>query len=187
MRGDSLCEQCMAAQEPFFESSGGLLNASFQLAGCAKSDMFLSNVVHCYPRGNRKSHAHEIVNCSAYLHRESELVRPRLIIGLGGDAERVLSFFYPTARRVNWLFEAPGNVRSKAVPCLLFASHPCRVKRQHSEALEDEDVRSLASALRWAIAKGRPPSPTTPGPGPTCGGMICDVIAPDRELDKKQI
>lgn len=129
----------MAAQEPFFETSGGLLNASFQLAGCAKSDMFLSNVVHCHPRGHRKSHAHEIVNCSAYLHRESELVRPRLIIGLGGDAERVLSFFYPTARRVNLLFEAPGNVRSKAVPCLLFASHPCRVKRQHSEALEDED------------------------------------------------
>ncbi|MDM3974521.1 uracil-DNA glycosylase family protein [Mycobacterium marseillense] len=41
---------------------------------------------------------HEIVNCSPFLHRELEIVRPRLVITLGCDAERVMAFFYPRAR-----------------------------------------------------------------------------------------
>lgn len=182
--GQSLCEQCMAAQEPFYEGSGSLLDASFDMAGCSKSDTFVTNVVHCHPRGNRKSHDHEIVNCSSYLHRELDLVRPRLVIGLGGDAERVLSFFYPTARRAEWPFRPPRNLRSRTVPCLLFASHPSWVKRQHNQTLESEYVRSLAAALQWAIAKGSLPRQSVEAPAPTCGDMIPVAISPSRpEID----
>lgn len=73
--GQSLCEQCMKPQEPFFEGSGSLLNEGVRLAGRAKGKTFISNVVHCHPPKNRGSREHEIVNCSSYLHRELELVR----------------------------------------------------------------------------------------------------------------
>ena len=169
--GQSLCEQCMEPQEPFYEGSGSLLNTSFELAGCVKADTFITNAVHCHPRGNRKSHNHEIVNCSSYLYRELEIVRPRLVIGLGDDAERVLSFFYPTARKVPWPFSAPSNVRSKTVPCLHFAKHPSWVKRQHDAALEEAYVSSLTQALKWAISKGSLRSQPVPRPEPTCEGM----------------
>jgi uracil-DNA glycosylase family 4 len=152
--GQSLREQCIEPQEPFFEGSGSLLNKCFERAGCRKDDIFLTNAVHCHPRGNRKSHNHAVVNCAPYLHRELEIVRPRLVIGLGEDAERVLSFLYPTARVVPWPFIAPRNVRSKTVPSLHFAKHPSWVKRQHDPAYENEYLSSLSAALRWAIAKG---------------------------------
>lgn len=181
--GQSLCEQCMKPQEPFFEGSGSLLNASFNLAGCEKADTFVTNVVHCHPRGNRRSHAHEIVNCASYLYQELEIVRPRLVIGLGEDAERVLSFFYPTARKAPWPFSAPRNIRSKTVPCLLFAKHPSWVKRQHDKALEDEYVRSLADAMRWAIAKGSLLNQPVPRPDPTCGGMALMPVDPSPNSD----
>lgn len=173
--GQSLCEQCMKPQEPFYEGSGSLLNTSFERAGCEKADTFITNVVHCHPPGNRKSHNHEIVNCSSYLYRELEIVRPRLVIGLGDDAERVLSFFYPTARKVPWPFTAPRNIRSKTVPCLHFAKHPSWVKRQHDAALEEEYVSSLSEALKWAIAKGSLWSQTAL-PGPTCAGMATPTL-----------
>lgn len=184
--GQSLCEQCIKPQEPFYEGSGSLLDMSFELAGCEKADTFITNAVHCHPRGNRKSHNHEIVNCSSYLYRELEIVRPRLVIGLGEDAERVLSFFYPTARKVPWPFSAPSNIRSKTVPCLHFAKHPSWVKRQHDTALEDEYVSSLAEAVKWAIAKGSLRSQSAGHIEPTCGGMVpvesqlrSDRIAPE--------
>ena len=107
--GQSLCEQCMERQEPFYEGSGSLLNL-----------IFTSYQPHSLS---------SIVNCSSYLYRELEIVRPRLAIGLGDDAERVLSFFYPTARKVPWPFSAPSNVRSKTVPRLHFAKHPSWIKR----------------------------------------------------------
>lgn len=144
----------MAPQEPFFEGSGGLLEDAFKLAGCKKADLFITNAVHCHPPGNRKSQTHEIVNCSPYLFRELEIVRPRLVIGLGEDAARVLSFLYPTARKVLESFEPPKHFRSTAVPCLFLAKHPSWIKRQHSDVFEADYVRSLADAMKWAIAKG---------------------------------
>lgn len=109
--GQSLCEQCMEPQEPFYQGSGDMLEASFAVAGCDKADMFITNVVHCHPPGNRQSHPHEILNCSAYLFRELEIVRPRLVVGLGGDAKRLLSFFYPTARQVVLPFSPAREVQ----------------------------------------------------------------------------
>ncbi|MCU1699410.1 MAG: Uracil-DNA glycosylase superfamily [Mycobacterium sp.] len=176
--GQSLCEQCMEPQEPFYEGSGSLLETSFTLAGCAKADTFVTNAVHCHPRGNRKSHTHEIVNCSSYLYRELEIVRPRLVIGLGEDAERVLSFLYPTARVAPWPFIAPRNIRSKTVPVLLFAKHPSWAKRQHVNAFQQDYVRSLADALRWAIAKGPLPSQPISHLEPTCSGMVPAAFDP---------
>lgn len=162
--GQSLCEQCMAPQEPFFEGSGSLLDTSFERAQCKKPDLFITNAVHCHPRGNRASYPHELVNCSPYLYRELEIVRPSLVIGLGEDAERVLSFFYPTARKVLSPFAKPKNVRSKTVPVLYFATHPSYIKRKHNPALETEWVNGMAEALKWAIAKGslrrQPAEPT---------------------------
>ncbi|MDB5712588.1 MAG: glycosylase [Sphingomonas bacterium] len=96
--GQSLCEKCMESQIPFTGGSGELIDQSIERAGREKTDVFISNVVHCHPPGNRPSHEHEIVNCSPYLHRELDIVRPRLVITLGRDTQRVLTFFYPRAR-----------------------------------------------------------------------------------------
>ncbi|OBK53444.1 uracil-DNA glycosylase family protein [Mycobacterium kubicae] len=152
--GQSLCEQCMEPQEPFYEGSGSLLNRSFARVPIKKDRLFITNAVHCHPPKNRESYTHEIANCSSYLYRELEIVRPSLVIGLGDDASRVLSFIYPTARTVPWPFVAPRNVRSKLVPRLFFAKHPSWIMRQHNPALEEEWVDSVSAALKWAIARG---------------------------------
>jgi uracil-DNA glycosylase len=162
--GQSLCEQCMEPQEPFYQGSGDLLEASFAVAGCAKADMFITNVVHCHPPDNRPSHPDEILNCAAYLFRELEIVRPRLVVGLGGDAKRILSFFYPTARQVVSPFAPPEKFRFRTVPCLYFADHPSWVKRKHDDVFEAEWVNSLGEALKWATSKGSLPSKPIPTP-----------------------
>ncbi|PJE02321.1 MAG: uracil-DNA glycosylase [Mycobacterium sp.] len=174
--GQSLCEQCMERDEPFYERSGTLLDRSFPLAGCEKSDLFITNAVHCHPRGNRPSHLHEIVNCSPYLYRELEIVRPRLVIALGDDAQRVVSFFYPTARTVLAPFVTPKNLRSKAVPCLYFTKHPSYIKRKHSDVLETEWVNGVADALKWAIAKGPMRTQSFPVGKTACKGVALDAV-----------
>ncbi|TRW86259.1 uracil-DNA glycosylase [Mycolicibacterium sp. 018/SC-01/001] len=170
--GQSLCEQCMEPQEPFYEGSGSLLDEIFEKAGCHKADLFITNAVHCHPPRNRPSDDLEIVNCSTYLYRELDLVRPRLIIGLGGDAKRVLTFICRRARELPWPFEAPRNMRSKTMPSLIFAKHPSWVKRQHRSELETEYVNSLSDAISWAMSRGPFESSSEPTIEPTCGGMV---------------
>jgi DNA polymerase len=153
--GQSLCGPCMKHQEPFYGGSGGLLDKSLHKARIAKTEVFITNVVHCHPPRNRESLPLWIDNCSPYLHLELEIVQPRLVIGLGLDAKAALRRFYPErpARELKWPFTAPRAVRTKptSLPDLLFAKHPSWIKRQHDDSLEQEYVESLARALKWAF------------------------------------
>ncbi|MBX8688068.1 uracil-DNA glycosylase [Mycobacterium sp. 20091114027_K0903767] len=154
--GQSLCEKCMLTQIPFTEGSGDLIDAGISRARRKKKDVFISNAVHCHPPKNRASHQHEIVNCSPFLHRELEIVRPRLVITLGRDAERVLRFFYPRARASEAPFEPPRGRLPKGVPYIFNAKHPSWIQRQHNDELEEQYVSDLAAAIRWSFDHAHP-------------------------------
>ncbi|MBF4192334.1 glycosylase [Mycolicibacterium phlei] len=153
--GQSLCEKCMSTQIPFTGGSGDLIVEGIALAGLRKDEVFISNAVHCHPPKNRASHRHEIVNCSTFLHRELELVRPRLVITLGRDAERVVRFFYPEARFVKPPFVPPRGRLPRGVPIVFQAQHPSWVKRQHDDQREKRYTQDLAAAIRWSFDHAR--------------------------------
>ncbi|MBI2700069.1 MAG: uracil-DNA glycosylase [Mycobacterium sp.] len=153
--GQSLCEKCMETQIPFTGGSGDLIGDSIRRAGHEKRDLFISNAVHCHPPKNRASHEYEVVNCSPFLHRELEIVRPLLVIALGRDAARVLEFFYPRARVSLLSFEIPRGRLPKGVPYMFYAKHPSWVQRQHDDELEAEYVSALAAAIRWGFERTR--------------------------------
>ena len=44
---------------------------------------YIANIVKCRPPGNRNPQPDEAQACSAYLKRQIELIRPKLIIALG--------------------------------------------------------------------------------------------------------
>lgn len=158
--GQSLCEPCMAKQEPFVGGSGDLLDASFVLADIAKRSLYITNVVHCHPPDNVSSRPEWIRNCTPYLRQELSIVLPKLIIGLGKDAEIALRNFYPDARVLSWPFRTPRDFASRESPRLHFIKHPSWIKRQHNPALTKHWEASLGRALRWGFLLR-----------PTCGGM----------------
>jgi len=48
--------------------------------------VFIANIVKCRPPGNRKPLPDEAAACLPYLHRQIALVRPTVILALGGTA-----------------------------------------------------------------------------------------------------
>lgn len=136
--GQSLCRQCMEPQEPFYKGSGVLLDRSFKKAGVKKKRLFTTNVVHCHPPKNKTSLPLWVKNCRSYLQTELEIVQPRLVIGLGEDAEEALTTHYRKSRML-------------VTPALMFAKHPSWILRQHDPALEKKYVSQLAHAIRWAL------------------------------------
>lgn len=149
--GQSLCEKCMDTQIPFTGGSGDLIDDGIALAGLRKDQVFISNAVHCHPPENRVSHQDEIFNCAPFLHRELELIRPRLVITLGRDAARVVRFFYPGARFVEPLFVPPRGRLPRGVPVVFQMQHPSWVKRKHDDQREMRFTRDLAAAIRWSF------------------------------------
>jgi DNA polymerase len=70
--------------EPFVGQAGKLLDnmlAAIRLKRGA--NVYIANLVKCRPPGNRNPEPHEALQCEPYLHRQIELIRPKLIIALG--------------------------------------------------------------------------------------------------------
>ena len=158
--GESLCHACMASQEPFTGGAGRVLDRSLARAGIAKEEVFTTNAVHCHPhsqpRDNRDPHPHEITNCMPYLRHELEIVRPRLVIGLGRYARAALGSIYPSAVPLPWPFTVDRHAGSAEAssPGLLFPSHPYWVMTR-PEPFREEYVTALALALDWGF-RGQP-------------------------------
>jgi DNA polymerase len=52
--------------------------------------VYITNIVKCRPPQNRKPLPDEIAACIPYLHRQLELIRPKVIVALGGTAGEAL-------------------------------------------------------------------------------------------------
>ena len=75
---------------PFVGRSGKLLDDILKSIGLAREDVFICNVLKCRPPGNRDPEPMEAQACSPYLHRQLELIRPKVIIAWGKPAAATL-------------------------------------------------------------------------------------------------
>jgi DNA polymerase len=76
--------------EPFVGAAGQLLNRILAACGLKREEVYICNILRCRPPGNRQPQADEAANCREYLERQIELVRPKVLVALGGSATRYL-------------------------------------------------------------------------------------------------
>jgi uracil-DNA glycosylase family 4 len=73
-----------AQGEPFVGQAGKLLDSMLAAIKLKRGDnVYIANVVKCRPPGNRNPEADEALACEPYLHRQIELLQPKLIVALG--------------------------------------------------------------------------------------------------------
>jgi DNA polymerase len=78
--------------EPFVGAAGQLLTKIISATGLSRADVYIANILKCRPdtpgqsHGNRKPTAEEMATCIPYLHEQIDLIRPKVIVALGGVA-----------------------------------------------------------------------------------------------------
>ncbi|MGH7497383.1 MAG: uracil-DNA glycosylase [Gemmatimonadales bacterium] len=75
-----------ATGRPFVGQAGKLLDGILQAIDVPRETVYITNVVKCRPPQNRKPLPDEIAACIPYLHRQIELIRPMVLVALGGTA-----------------------------------------------------------------------------------------------------
>jgi uracil-DNA glycosylase len=75
-----------AQGRPFVGQAGSLLNGILEAIEVPRDSVYITNIVKCRPPQNRKPLPDEIAACMPYLHRQLELIRPKVIVTLGGTA-----------------------------------------------------------------------------------------------------
>jgi len=73
-----------AQGEPFVGQAGKLLDNMLAAIKLKRGEnVYIGNVIKCRPPGNRNPEPAEALACEPYLHRQIELIKPKLIIALG--------------------------------------------------------------------------------------------------------
>ena len=85
--------------EPFVGAAGMLLDKMLAAIGLSRKEgVYIANIVKCRPPANRTPKSDEAASCLPYLHRQIELVRPKLIVALGRVAAAHLLEDAPISR-----------------------------------------------------------------------------------------
>ncbi len=71
---------------PFVGAAGKNLDELLALAGLAREEVFIANVLKCRPPGNRNPLTEEIRACAHFLHDQARIVNPEYIVTLGNFA-----------------------------------------------------------------------------------------------------
>jgi uracil-DNA glycosylase len=75
-----------ATGRPFVGQAGQLLDSILEAIEVPRNSVYITNIVKCRPPQNRKPLPDEIAACIPYLHRQLELIRPKVILAMGGTA-----------------------------------------------------------------------------------------------------
>lgn len=75
---------------PFIGQAGRLLDRLLEEVGLERGDVFIANVLKCRPPNNRDPRPTEIETCRDYLHRQVELIEPKVICTLGNFSTKLL-------------------------------------------------------------------------------------------------
>ena len=89
---------------PFVGRAGELLTKMIHAIGMERTQVYICNVVKCRPPGNRTPTPEEMSACLPYLRAQVALIRPKIIVLLGGTAGRAVlgEGFCVTAQRGIW-------------------------------------------------------------------------------------
>lgn len=114
--------------KPFVGPAGQLLDKILEAAGWKRDDVYITNVVHCYPENDRQPNITEIANCRGYLNQEIGLVNPEVIICLGSIAANTLIHpdFKITKEHGKWFQDKDGRK-------MMAVFHPAFILRKQGE------------------------------------------------------
>ena len=79
-----------ATGRPFVGQAGALLDSILEAIDVPRSSVYITNIVKCRPPQNRKPLPDEMAACLPYLHRQLDIIRPRVIVALGSTAGEAL-------------------------------------------------------------------------------------------------
>ena len=112
---------------PFVGQAGRLLEQSLASIGLSRKEVFISNVLHHRPPGNRDPLPEEVEACKGFMLRQLEIIQPKILSTLGRYA---MNIFLPEAK----ISRDHGTIKHlKNFPFVIFPLyHPAAALRSGS-------------------------------------------------------
>lgn len=132
---------------PFCGDSGRLLDNIIKACGWGREDVFILNTVKCHPEHNRAPSKEEAANCRPFLDLQLKVIRPEVIVCLGGVAAQNLlqTDLSVNNLRNSWYSYTNGDFTAK----VRVTFHPAYLIRNPKDKDKAwEDMQAVIEELR---------------------------------------
>jgi DNA polymerase len=127
--------------EPFVGSAGKILTEALSSAGLSRDDVYITNVVKCRPPNNRIPLQEEKESCQAYLSKELEIIKPKIICIMGNTA-------YGSLLNGNSITKNRGKIIEKDGQKYFLTIHPAAtIYNQELKSVLKDDIKTLVEIL----------------------------------------
>jgi uracil-DNA glycosylase len=132
-----------ARGEPFVGRAGQLLTDIIERGmGLSRTEVYICNVVKCRPPENRNPEPDEVAACEPFLMRQVDLVKPRVIVGLGTFAVQALLKVKTPISRLRGVWHEVRGIR------MMPTFHPAYLLRNPADKRKVwEDIQEVMKAL----------------------------------------
>ena len=134
-----------ASGRPFVGAAGQLLDKMIAAMHLSREDVYIANVVKCRPPGNRVPGEDEAAACMGYLERQIELIKPEVIVLLGGTALHFLL-------KMDGIFRLRGRWQDYKNIAVMPTFHPAFLLRKPESKREAwHDLKLVMARLGIAV------------------------------------
>jgi len=130
--------------EPFVGISGRYWDEAVVSIGMNRSDFYISNVVRCYTPENRRPLPEEMDNCRYFLDKEISIIKPLIVVALGGLALKQLTGLGGIMKHHGTAIFSP---RYKTFVFPMLHPSPLNIDTDGNEKIFLDDLRKLKEAL----------------------------------------
>lgn len=131
------------AGKPFVGAAGQLLTKIIQAMNLSRDDVYITNVLHCRPPGNRNPLPEEVLSCRGYLVKLLNIIQPRVICTLGKFASQTLLDSPLSISKLRGHFHEVGKT------VIMPTFHPSYLLRSPSEKkLVWQDMKQILAFLK---------------------------------------
>ena len=135
--------------EPFVGRAGKLLDKILEAVHFTRDDVFICNILKCRPPNNRDPLPSEVEQCEPYLHKQLELLQPKVMLALGRIAAQTL------LRTNSSLTKLRAETHSYQGIPLIVTYHPAALLRNPNWKRPTwEDVQKFRALYDELSAKG---------------------------------
>lgn len=138
---------------PFVGRAGQKLDEMIKAMGMSRSDVYIANVLKSRPPDNRTPLPTEVERCAPFLAAQLRIIRPEVIVSLGGPATKFLLGVDTgiTKLRGQWAsWSPPGDAEAVTIP-VMPTYHPAYLLRNYTPKTRGEvwsDLKQVMDRLR---------------------------------------
>ena len=138
-----------ARGEPFVGRAGQLLTDIIERGmAMTRAQVYICNVIKCRPPDNRNPEPDEVAACEPFLFRQIDLVRPKVIVGLGTFAVQALLKIKTPISKLRGTWQSVRGVR------MMPTFHPAYLLRNPADKrLVWADIQQVMAVLGREVPK----------------------------------